>query len=109
MKKTNPVKEELKNLASQIKQSKLDLKQKQRTHSTTWKDHYNVNSASSEFRHKHIAYCLLKGRTYEQIEQPKEGNEPNFDLIKKYKEEMTKILEEYYHAKENVCDSSTGS
>lgn len=37
------------------------------------------------FRHKHIAYCLLRGKTYEQIENKvHEGNAPDWDKINAY-------------------------
>ena len=51
---------------------------------------------SIDFRLKHIAYCLNRGRTYEQIEKPKEQNElhsRNWQEIKKYQEEYRKIYE----------------
>lgn len=30
-----------------------------------------------EYRHLHIAYCLVRGRTIDQIEKPRPGNEHN--------------------------------
>jgi len=37
------------------------------------------------YRHMHLAYCLLRGRTMEQVETTvREGNEPNEKLIDKY-------------------------
>lgn len=46
---------------------------------------------SVNYRHHHIAYCLLRGTRYEQIENKvKPGNEPNWVLIetilKQYRE-----------------------
>lgn len=44
------------------------------------------------FRHMHIAYCLLRGKTMKQIENKvREGNEPNKKLIDKYVEEYMGI------------------
>lgn len=57
----------------------------------------NYANLSREFRHLHIAYCELRGRTRDQIEKPREGNEPNEKLIDAYKKT---ILE---GADENVC------
>ena len=37
-----------------------------------------------EYRHRHIARCLLKGLSYNQIEQPAEHNKPDWLLIEKY-------------------------
>lgn len=52
------------------------------------------------WRHRHIAYCLLRGRTYEQIENKvKEGNEPDWKLIEK-------IKEDYYEAPKALCVSA---
>ena len=109
MKKTNPIKEQLKQLASEIKQSKIDLKDGQRKNTATYKDFWKVSNLKNLFRHQHIAYCLIRGKSYEQIERPKEGNEPDFILIENYKKEMTQILEKYYAPKEDVCSSPTGS
>jgi hypothetical protein len=30
-----------------------------------------------DYRHHHIAYCELRGRTRDQIEKPREDNKPN--------------------------------
>jgi hypothetical protein len=109
MKKTNPVKEEQKQLAQNLKQAKLEFKDKQRNHTVTYKDHWNLAKLQSDFRHRHIAYCLIKGRSYEQIEQPKEGNEPDFQTVDRYQVEFKEKLETYYATKENVCSSPTGS
>jgi hypothetical protein len=49
-----------------------------------------------EYRFRHIAYCLNKGRSYEQIETPKEQNKlypRNWEVIKKYQEEYRKLYE----------------
>lgn len=41
-----------------------------------------VKDQKYEFRHKHIMYCLARGKTYEQIEQKtRDGNEPNWSYI----------------------------
>ena len=35
-----------------------------------------------EYRHRHIAYCMLRGRSYEQIEKKcAEGNKPNMEYV----------------------------
>ena len=99
MKKTNPVKEALKKIVPQIKQAKLDLKDAQRNNTADWKTFRNVYVLKKEFRHKHIAYCLVKGRKYEEIEQPLEGNEPSFPLIEHYQIKMTEMLNEFYGPK----------
>jgi len=48
-----------------------------------------------EFRHKHIAFCLLRGRGREQIETPAKDNPPNEDVIaEKLSEYMAAIAKE---------------
>ena len=75
------LKAELKELAKEIREFKY-----LRDH---WWDHreqsqgayqWAVLSRAREFRHKHIAYCMLRGRTYEQIENYCRET-PDFDWI----------------------------
>jgi hypothetical protein len=48
---------------------------------------YRAARKSREFRHKHIAYCLLRGRSYEQIEQPHKYNKPDMIYVQMIMEE----------------------
>ena len=48
---------------------------------------------SWDFRHRHIAWCLFRGRAIEQIEKPAEDNHPNTKQIEKYMEEYREKLE----------------
>ena len=44
--------------------------------------------AQYEARHKHIAYCMLFGRKYEEIENKcRENNTPNMKYVEKIMEE----------------------
>ena len=44
----------------------------------------DIRKAKYEFRHQHIAYCLARGRQYEQIERKvREHNEPNQEYVGK--------------------------
>jgi len=55
---------------------------------------HDIKKAKYEFRHQHIAYCLARGKTYEQIEQKvREGNEPNQDYIEQLLSEYPTIQE----------------
>jgi len=76
----NQIKEEQKELASQIRSLRKDRE------STSW--------LSFTFRHKHIAYCQFFNKTpYEKIERKcHEG--PNTFTIDKYTKEWYKELEE---------------
>ncbi len=83
------LKEELKVLAREIRTKKS---QRKLVPNGQVKGLY---SDQEEFRHKHIAYCMLHGTLYEHIEQPKENNKPCLESIEHY-------LEVY---RETVCDS----
>lgn len=61
-------KAELKILAAQITESKKQLKQAQREGTSVWTHICARGKAQSEFRIKHIARCMLKGRTLIEIE-----------------------------------------
>ena len=87
MKNILKLKNELKSLAKSIKETKLSRKEPNRNGESLWKIQSRCDSLSYDFRHKHIAYCLLRGRTMEQIEKPREGNEPSQHYIDKYMEE----------------------
>ena len=63
------LKAELKELAKEIRQFKL-----RRDHHWDYPQcqgeyQWAVQSRAREFRHKHIAYCMLRGRKYEEIER----------------------------------------
>lgn len=47
------------------------------------------------YRHKHLAYCLLRGRTMEQVERSvREGNEPSEYLINRYLDKWKEAVSE---------------
>lgn len=60
------LKSELKVLALEIKDLKSKRKNKEFTNGHGYV--YGLESAQSRFRIKHIAYCILRGRTLEEIE-----------------------------------------
>ncbi len=55
-----------------------------------WNNYSNYSNAYEEYRAKHIAYCLLRGRTMEQIE-PK-LRDPNSFLHARIRKEAAKIV-----------------
>jgi len=98
------LKEELKAIAVKIKSSKSEYK-KQQSKISKEKIDFSISKECIDFfhkhillensifsfkemyRHKHIAYCLLRGRKYEEIENKVgSGNEPNWNFIKKIQE-----------------------
>jgi hypothetical protein len=73
------MKQELKALASHISSLKLQRKPLRGVVP-------GLAAAQYEYRHKHIASCLLRGTPYEAIESKvAEGNEPNWRYIDELK------------------------
>ena len=85
------MKEELKQLASDIRNGKRGRKPKFRTDDVIedWKD---LNWNRYEFRHKHIAYCTIRGRSRQQIERPREDNLPDESYIRSLIEEFNEAI-----------------
>lgn len=52
-----------------------------------------LGKAQYEFRHKHIAYCLVRGRTMDQIEKPFHYNKPDMKYVNQLVENLKKELE----------------
>ena len=88
----------IKGLAQQLRELKRELRQYyDDINSMKWPDvekkykgrysydiERDIKKAKYEFRHQHIAYCLARGRSYEQVEQKvRENNEPNQEYIEK--------------------------
>jgi hypothetical protein len=61
------LKSELKQIAKQIKQQKSIRKPSHTAHDK-YIGHNGIATMSSTFRHKHVAYCLARGRTLEQVD-----------------------------------------
>lgn len=93
MSKIRELKEALKALAAEIRQTKAKLKDYQRENNGYQGGFLAAaETLSWTYRHKHIAYCLLRGTPYERIESPADGNEPDQETIQE-------VLDAY---KENV-------
>ena len=97
--KYNKLKEEQKALAEQIRQWKSNRKEKRRIELNLkqWEVQYKLYRLQDKYRHKHIAYCMLRGRTYEQIERKCEVS-PDFNQIER-------IMGEY-EQKQALCASA---
>lgn len=94
----------LKNLAKEIRKNKESLKNYQRKNYGDGGNYYRtLYTYQYEFRHKHIAYCVLRGTPRDKIEKPGEGNEPSENFIKEIIEEYSS---ETAQTTENVCSSS---
>ena len=69
-------KQRLKKIAKQIKQMKATRKQVPNGYV------HNLDAFRYAYRHMHIAYCMIRGKVYEQIENKvHEGNEPSETYI----------------------------
>jgi len=97
-----PKRKELKNLlitkAVEIKETRKIHKENQQ-HRSDNDLMWPLYKLSQEYRHYHIAYSELNGRTREQIERPRDNNLPNEDKIKR-------IKEEYFDEQKTLCISS---
>lgn len=102
------MKEELKDLAAQIREANRAHREGQRAasawdlaHPKEYKERWNIYNKvpapagcmSQEYRYKHVAYCLARGRKYEEIERKvTEGNEIDMlrveKIVKKVQDEQ---------------------
>lgn len=97
------IKEDLKKVAKEIRKLKRSRKQDKRNGRALWEIEGDIWEAKWYFRHKHIAYCEIKGRTRDQIERPKDDNKASQPYIDKFKKEWEEKLNE------NVCVGAEGS
>ena len=105
------LKQWLKSCAVKIKDTKRLHKQYQRDGFET-KDYYSkekrlvsdalhdLNSFKKEYRHHHIAYSELRGRSRSEIENPRENNLPDEQYISQIKKAYARV------ESETVCASS---
>lgn len=81
MKKVYELKVNLKHLAVQIQATKLAFKKAQRAGEGSFSYWITLLGLRREYRHKHIAYCQLRGKARGQIEHPFDGNLPDETVI----------------------------
>ena len=84
--KHQEIKEQLKSLAKEIR------KKKEQRKSCLSGYVPGLFSDRYEFRHRHIAYCLLKGTELSAIETPSGDNKPDMNLVENYKEDYSEAL-----------------
>jgi len=86
MKTIKEFKEEQKSGAVEIRRLRLKMKDAQRG-KISWAreyDQWEVYKKSQEWRHRHIAYCMLRGKEYAQIEpKVRDGNEPDMVVVER--------------------------
>ncbi len=94
--------QELKGMAVQIRKLKKEIKDYQREHNDChpWRKHQLLYAIRRDFRYSHIVYCMLRGRTMEQIEnktKTKTGNEIDMtsinSIMEEYKEPIIESIE----------------
>ena len=85
----------LKELAQKIRSLKIGTRIYQKEHGGC---HgaigFNMFAAQREYRHKHIAYCLLRGKTIEQIERTtRPDHKPDWCLIDAAQKQYQEVIE----------------
>lgn len=89
---TREFKSRLKHDARKLRELKLAIKTKQKNHKYAGSEQSSLLSKKRKYRHYHIAYCMLRGKKYEQVEKAcRKDNKPNFALIKDCISEYTHI------------------
>jgi len=84
------IKEDLKTLAQIIKHLKSDIVKDQRSNKYTGRMQSDLVYKSCKFRCNHIAYCMLRGRKYEEIEnKTASDNSVNMSKIESVMKTMT--------------------
>lgn len=101
MKNIQKLKFRLKARADNIRKYRSVYKDAQRSNQLTHSNISDLEDNRCEFRHCHIAYCLLRGRHINEIEKPAKGNEHNESVVKR-------LMDEYAWEKQDeaVCVSS---
>lgn len=85
------VKQSQKKLAKEIRILKNSRKQDVRNR-PLWEVESDLHKAKYEYRHRHIAYCIVRGRTRDEIEHPSENNLPNERYIEKLIESYETLI-----------------
>jgi hypothetical protein len=100
----------LKETATKIRKTRQEYKEAQRARQSSYRKLWELHDLQRDFRHHHIAYCELRGRTREQIERPRDNNAPNEAEVRRIKEEyawtpeeIAKYEERMARKNENVC------
>ncbi|RLI55286.1 MAG: hypothetical protein DRP09_10190 [Candidatus Thorarchaeota archaeon] len=96
IKLTSQFKKELKLEAAALQHFKQDIKNDQRDGECVGSLQNKLLKDKKSFRHRHIAYCMLRGKKYKQIEQKvRVGNAADMNLV-------NKIMEKYTYNEETV-------
>jgi len=96
MRNIDKLKTYLKQTAVQIRETRAKYKEAQQANliRVANKELFHLLCLSEDYRHHHIAYCELRGKTRDQIEQPRDNNAPNEFKIKEIKNQYAWTPEE---------------
>ena len=94
MRNIDILKEKLKKTAREIRGTRYQFKESQRNRSTKYTLLRQLHDLQYEYRHHHIAYCELRGRTRDEIETPNDNHYPNSNYIEQLKEQYAWSEEE---------------
>jgi len=105
MRNIDILKQLLKDTASQIRTVRFQYKEAQRNGLISVSNGllFQLLKLQYDYRHHHIAYSELRGRTRLEIEsKTREHNEPNEEYIKQIKEKYAWTIEEIEAYKERI-------
>jgi len=96
------LKTELKSLGKDITELKSEIKTHQRADKYAGSLQNKLRYLKHDFRHKHIAYCLMRGVHLELIETPRADNKPNLDLVRSIMDEHSKKTKLYVFVRQDI-------
>ncbi len=88
------IKEQQKILASRLTELKRSRKQDKRNGRSLWNIEDDIWHLKNDFRHRHITYCEMRGRTRDQIERPREDNPASQSWIDDLKKRWMEQIDE---------------
>jgi hypothetical protein len=94
MRNIDILREVLKKTAREIRGTRYQFKEAQRNRKACGTLRRKLHDLQYEFRHHHIAYCELRGRTRDEIEEPNDNHYPNERYIQQLNEKYAWSEEE---------------
>ncbi len=89
------VKNQLKNLALELRNCKKTLRENMVNKSYEAREQWAILARKREFRHMHLAYCCARGRTVAQIESKVSKDNPlDKNLLAEYQSVIAKLDQE---------------
>jgi len=102
MRNIDKLKKNIKAQAVEIRKARHEYREAQRAGKSSYRKLWDLQKLQKNYRHHHIAYCELRGKTRDEIEQPRDGNHPDECEINRIKTEYAWTPEEIvkYHERE---------